>query len=114
VVLLAAAAVIAIVVAQTSGSSSTEAKPVRRAQISATGQSPLAVRGTGFLPRERVRLVVKGRAGGVTTRAGANGTFVAVFKNVFDCGSVTVSATGSKGSRASFNLSQIVCLENTP
>jgi hypothetical protein len=114
VALLAAAAVIAIVVAQTSGSSSTEPKPVRRAQISPTGQSPLTVRGTGFRPRERVRLAVKGRTGRVTTRAGANGTFVAVFKNVFDCGSVTVSATGSKGSRASFNLSQIVCLENTP
>jgi hypothetical protein len=118
--LLAAAAVIATVVAQTSGSSSSEQatarepKAVSRAQISATGQSPLTVEGTGFRPRERVRLAVKGRKARVTARAGANGRFVAVFKDVFDCGSVTVSATGSKGSRASFNISQIVCIEKTP
>jgi hypothetical protein len=114
VALVAAAAVIATVVGPTSGSSSRRDKEVRRAQLAVLGQSPLVVRGSHFKARERVRLAVKGRAGRLTARAGAKGGFVAVFKNVYGCDSVTVVASGSRGSRASVNFSQYVCLERTP
>ena len=122
VALLAAAAVIATVVGQTSGSPSREpsaaqsqqASGTRRADLEVRGQNPLAVRGTHFRAHELVQLVVKGRGSHLSVKAGAHGTLVAVFKNIVGCDSVTVVARGSKGSRASVNLSQIVCLEYTP
>jgi hypothetical protein len=122
VALLAAAAVIATLVSQTSGSPSRapsasrsqQANETRRADLEVRGQNPLIVKGTHFRPHERVQLTVKGRGSRLTTRAGAHGTFVAVFKNVVGCDSITVVARGSKGSRASVNFSQIACLEYTP
>jgi hypothetical protein len=114
VALVAAAAVIATVVGPTSGSSSRRDKVVRRAQLAVLGQSPLVLRGSHFRARERVRLAVKGRTSRLIARAGAKGGFLAVFKDVLGCDSVTVVATGSKGSRASLNFSQLVCLERTP
>ena len=72
------------------------------------------MRGTHFRAHELVHLVVKGRGSHLSVKAGAQGTFLAVFKNIVGCDSVTVVARGSKGSRASVNLSQIVCLEYTP
>jgi len=76
------------------------------------GQNPLTVKGTGFRPGERVRIVVKGSQGGTLTgKAGPDGSFAATFRGVNGCDSVTVTAVGSKGSRASFNLSQIACIE---
>jgi hypothetical protein len=122
VALLAATAVIATVVSQTSGSPSHEpsaarsqqARDTRRADLEVRGQNPLAVRGTHFRAHERVRLAVKGRGSRLSVKAGAHGTFLAVFKNIVGCDSITVVAQGSKGSRASVNLSQIVCLEYTP
>ena len=111
VVLVAAAALIATVVGQSS-SSSHEPKAVRHAQIAPMGQSPLTVKGTGFRPGERVRLVVRGSQGGaLAAKAGPDGSFAAAFRWMNGCDSVTVTATGSKGSRASFNLSQIACIE---
>jgi hypothetical protein len=122
VALLAAAAVIATVVSQTSGSPSREplaaqsqqASDTRRADLEVRGQNPLAVRGTHFRAHERVGLTVKGRGSRLSVTAGARGTFLAVFKNIVGCDSITVVARGSKGSRASVNLSQIVCLEYMP
>jgi hypothetical protein len=109
VVLVAAAALIATVVGQTS-SSSHEPKAAR-AQIAPMGQNPLTVKGTGFRPGERVRLVVKGSQGAaLTAKAGPDGSFVAAVRGLNGCDSVTVTAAGSKGSRASFNLSQIACI----
>ena len=76
------------------------------------GQTPLTVKGSGFRPSERVRLVVKGSQGAaLTAKAGPDGSFVAAFRGLNGCDSVTVTAAGSKGSRASFNLSQIACIE---
>jgi archaellin len=109
--LVAVAAVIATVVGQTSGSSSREPKAVRQAHIAPMGQNPLTVKGSGFRPGERVRLVVKGSQGAaLTAKASPDGSFVAAFRGLNGCDSVTVSAAGSKGSRASFNLSQIACI----
>jgi hypothetical protein len=113
VVLVAAAALIATVVGQTSGSDSSSHEPKAvRPQIASMGQNPLTVKGTGFRPGERVRIVVKGSQGGTLTgKAGPDGSFAATFRGVNGCDSVTVTAVGSKGSRASFNLSQIACIE---
>jgi hypothetical protein len=82
------------------------AKPVLAQIIS----RPLTVRGHGFRPEEHVRLVARGlRSQTVETDADGHGAFTAIFRHVKPCDSITVTATGSKGSRAEFNLSQIVC-----
>lgn len=83
---------------------------VARPHLLPVGQSPLRVKGSGFRPNEPVRLEAAGmRTTRLSTRADAAGTFVATLKGIDGCDSVTVTATGSKGSRASFNLSQIAC-----
>lgn len=102
------------VVGRTADSPSRSEHP-RPAQptIAPYAQNPLAVKGSGFRPRERVRVSVKGVATPKTLslRASPKGTFSVAFRNVSGCDSITVTASGSKGSRASFNLSQIVCIE---
>jgi hypothetical protein len=63
------------------------------------------VAGSGFRSGEVVRLT------GVPTRqvrASAKGTFTIRFRSD-PCSSLTVTATGSKGSRASVNYSQFSC-----
>jgi hypothetical protein len=70
---------------------------------------PLRVKGTGFVPGERVRVELVGRESR-TVSASSSGSFRVSFPSD-RCQSVTVKATGSKGSRASFNLSQPLCLE---
>lgn len=75
----------------------------KEASLVAVDLQPLVVRGTGFEPGERVRLVlnvgegqlwrmkVAGPGGGLTTRFGVS---------IGGCGRVTVQAFGSRGSRA--------------
>lgn len=73
-------------------------------------QSPLRVEGTGFRPGEEVRIEVdapNGRA--KQTRASSGGSFTTDISALTGCGSVTVTATGSQGSHAEFNFSQIAC-----
>jgi hypothetical protein len=48
----------------------------------------------------------------VPAQAGSSGSFVATFDKVDACDNITVTATGSKGSRAEFNFSQIVCMDS--
>jgi hypothetical protein len=109
VALVAVPAAIAAVVVQSSGSSS-HVDAARHARLLPISQDPLRVKGAGFQPRERVRLRLDGDVKAVkTVSAGARGTFVATFRGVSACGSVTVTARGSRGSRASFNLAQIMC-----
>jgi hypothetical protein len=69
--------------------------------------TPLTVRGTGFAAGEQVRLTLRtGRPRTVsrTTRAGRSGTFRAAFGLLValdPCrGTLVVTATGSRGSRA--------------
>jgi hypothetical protein len=84
--------------------------PAARPVLRPTGQRPVVVRGEGFRPHERVRLTAKTlRATTVEATADANGAFSATIRGVSGCDSVTVTATGSQGSRAQFNLSQVVC-----
>jgi hypothetical protein len=115
VALIAAAAGITAVVAQTSGSSSRSERPKvhQRPRLEPYAQNPLTVKGTGFRPHEHIRVAVKGvdRPVALEVRADARGLFVAAFRHVNGCDSVTVAAAGSMGSSASFNVSQIACIE---
>jgi hypothetical protein len=76
-------------------------------------QQPLVVRGTGFRPGEKVTLAAKGlQSSHATARADGSGEFEATLRGLKNCDSVTVTAFGSKGSRAEFNLSQIACVDS--
>jgi hypothetical protein len=106
-----AGAAVAAVVASDSGPHKEGRGHDERARLLPVGQAPLRVKGTGFVPGERVRLSLGGGTGlGQTLRASTDGSFTAVFRNVSACDSVTAEARGSKGSRASFNFSQVACL----
>jgi hypothetical protein len=83
-----------------------------RGQISPVQSQPLEVKGTGFQPGEKVALSAKGlRSSHTTARADSSGEFEATFRGLKNCDSVTVTAVGSKGSHAEFNLSQIACVD---
>jgi len=88
-----------------SASSSSSQRP----ELRPVSQSPLTVEGTGFRPSENVRLVADAPHKQVkNARADSSGNFKATFPET-GCGSITVTATGSEGSRAEFNFSQIAC-----
>ena len=84
--------------------------PPSRAQLAVTGQKPLTVKGSGFQANEKV-LVSANKTKTETAVSDSTGTFSVSLPGVTSCDSVTVVATGSKGSHAEFNLSQIVCLD---
>jgi len=71
------------------------------------------VRGSGFKPRERVRVTVTrtNSSVGVTrrVRATGRGTFALAFSGVQACGGVEGVAAGSRGSHASFQFSSLTC-----
>jgi hypothetical protein len=82
-----------------------------KAQLAPAGQKPLVVKGTGFRPNEKVTVAAKGiQSQQVSALADSSGSFEATFEKVNSCDSITVTATGSAGSHAEFNLSQIVCM----
>ena len=91
--------------ARSSGTQQGATKP----QLVPASKSPLKVKGTGFLAGERVRVELVDSATR-TVDADDSGSFEVTFPSD-RCASVTVEATGSKGSRASFNFSQALCLE---
>jgi hypothetical protein len=79
-----------------------------QATLSIRAFNPVILRGSGFKPDERVRItgtmrktVTASKRGTFTTRLGANA----------QCASLTLVAVGSKGSRASLNFSQLLCVE---
>jgi len=84
----------------------------RHARLVPINGDPLRVKGTGFAPREhiRIKVFVGTRRIGRRLTASRRGSFVVTFKTVRACDGPTVIARGSRGSRASFNLSQIACL----
>ncbi len=108
--LVAAGAVVAVVLAQNDSSQSSAGKG-SPALLMASMQNPLTVSGTGFRSKERVRVVVKraGPSARKRARADSRGAFRVVFRRVNACDSLTVTATGSQGSRASLNVSSYVC-----
>ena len=106
--LVAVSLVVAVVLG--SGSSADTKASAGRARLIPISQGPLRVKGTSFQPRERVKLTVVGTAVRRRATASSKGSFVVAFPGLDTCNGVTVKATGSRGSRAAFNLSQgIVC-----
>jgi hypothetical protein len=84
----------------------------RRAVLIARSVTPFRVNGSRFLPGERVRVTVTPTGGsGVVRRLTASraGTFSVVFAGVHVCAGVAGRAVGSRGSRAAFSLSAIMC-----
>jgi hypothetical protein len=78
------------------------------ARLTMTSQRPLTIKGRGFAPLERVR--VRNGTAAKRVRASRSGTFTVQFAGV-GCPGETITAVGSKGSRATLNVSQLFCLE---
>lgn len=125
VALIAIALAAALVVSATMGADtlvpgSAKSKPeatmnsgvAGKARLMPVGLAPLMVKGSGFKSGEIVTLVstespVKTSR---SVKASAAGTFVVRMGVSADsCNGMTVVATGSEGSRASFNFSEVVC-----
>jgi hypothetical protein len=94
------------------GSAATGAGEARgKATLKLTKGAPLTIRGSHFVPRERVRLRVTS-GDQATRRVTANGTggFVAQFQLDFDrCNGLLVRAIGSEGSDAALKSPELMC-----
>jgi hypothetical protein len=77
-----------------------------RPKLTITSMNPLKVAGRGFKARERVVLSVGQRRRAVTTDT--RGRFTARLGRAM-CSGGTISAVGSKGSRAAVRLPRTVC-----
>src|SRR6476619_2242163 len=94
--------------ASPAGSGAGASRPAHRAVLTPDGFAPLRLRGTGFRPRERVRVTVTPSAAAPIVRrvrANGRGRFAIAVGGVEPCGGVEAAAKGSRGSRASFQLS---------
>jgi hypothetical protein len=80
-----------------------------RATLRLSSLRPVTVAGMGFKPGERVR--VSGVGARRTVLASRRGGFVLRMRHADPCASLTIVAVGSKGSRASLNFSQLLCIE---
>jgi hypothetical protein len=117
--LAAAIVVVALLAAGTaafarpeSGARDPSAATTRRAVLIARSVTPFRVSGARFLPGERVRVTVTPTGGaGIVRRVTASrrGTFVLAYRSVHVCAGVSGKAVGSRGSRAAFALSAIMC-----
>jgi hypothetical protein len=82
-----------------------------KATLKLTRGAPLTVRGTHFVPGERVRLVVSSERQ-TTRRVTANGAgaFTAQFPLAYDrCNGLIILAVGSEGSRAGLKRPELLC-----
>jgi hypothetical protein len=77
-------------------------------KLSVTDRSPFTVRGHGFVPRERVRVVVTAAGDGTTkwVTSGSAGGLTLQFPTVKlgSCPAYAVRAFGAKGSRATLRF----------
>jgi len=82
------------------------AAALSRPSIAVTRVTPLTVRGSGFVPGERVKVVAREpTVYRKTVTAGRRGRFTTIFRvAVGKCARIRVVATGNKGSRASTTL----------
>jgi hypothetical protein len=80
-----------------------------RASLRLSSLHPVTVVGRGFKSGERVR--VSGVGARRTVLASRRGGFVLRMHHADPCASLTIVAVGSKGSRASLNYSQLLCVE---
>lgn len=73
--------------------------------------TPLVVKGSRFKAGERVKLVVTGSVSlSRVVRASAGGRFAVTFKVSLDrCDPLLVRAIGTRGSRATIDLTQVAC-----
>jgi hypothetical protein len=74
----------------------------QRAVLTVANAQPLTVLGRGFKTRERIRVSADARRKVVA--ATARGSFIVRFLELDPCNTVTVTAVGAKGSRASVRL----------
>lgn len=83
----------------------------RAATLAVADRDPLVIRGTRFLPREKVTLLVSAPVPRTRTlRAGPRGGFTTVFRITLDrCDELVVQAIGSRGSRAKVDVGQVAC-----
>ena len=82
------------------------------AKLRFLSMAPLKVKGTGFVPGERIVVGAKGTAGVSRKRtfAGGTGSWVLSLSRPADrCNAVVVTAVGSRGSRASLKQPQPLC-----
>jgi len=80
---------------------------VATARVSIVATSPVTVRGSGFVPRERVAVTVSAKTSSTkSVVASASGTFVVRFLHftIARCTPYGVSAKGNRGSRASWKI----------
>jgi hypothetical protein len=80
-------------------------------RLSVVDVSPLTVKGVGFAPRERVRLVATVDHATRWSRAGAGGAFVLRFSGIAvpSCTAFSVRALGATGTRAIVRVPQLEC-----
>ena len=105
VALLAAAAVLAV-------ATLASARAATRPALRLMDASPVAFRGVGFKPHERVRVsVYAGERATKRAVAGVRGRFVVRFSNLDPnaCSGFSAIAVGNEGSRASFKRSPGMC-----
>lgn len=108
--LVVIAAIALAVLAPSAAATRTDSKP----RLLVVDRTPLVVRGLRFRAAERVqvRVVVRGGARAAkTVVAGRDGVFNARFASlrVGRCAFVTVQATGTRGSRATFTQHPPLC-----
>jgi hypothetical protein len=111
--IVTAGAVAALVVSATLAiTGSDSSNQPRRGKLAQIRDQPLTLRGSGFVPGEKVR-VSAATSGAKETRtltADKSGSFTVSFSGGLNgCNGLKVSAVGNKGTRESFQLSQLLC-----
>lgn len=102
------AAALALVLLAGSAPAATDAGP----RVRLVSAAPLSLAGSGFAPREKVKLTVKlrGTTHHAVVTAGPGGRFVRRFALARGrCDPLTVSARGNRGSRVSWTLNVPDC-----
>jgi hypothetical protein len=107
-------AVTLLLLALAVGTSTADADVVGPAKVRLVDPEPVALRGVGFAPNERVRLTVSLGESTIVRRLRASraGAFTTVFGAIrFDrcSGSLGVKAVGSRGSRVAWELVPLEC-----
>jgi hypothetical protein len=105
-------AALLVIVALLAASAASGADPPRqRPTLLPLSVDPLKLRGSDFAPRERVRVRVTAGEKTVSrrSRAGRRGGFTVTVPGVDACNGMSAVATGSRGSRASFQFSSFLC-----
>jgi hypothetical protein len=92
---------------QTDAGSVASRPAARRAVLVPDGFGPLRLNGSGFRARERVRVTVTPSTGSPVVRhvrANGRGRFRIAVAGLDQCAGLEAGATGTRGSRASFQL----------